>query len=59
MKRILQDGFFKCIGPENKSGITFVEVVVVGVLVPLVVRNVRNYVINIERNTENIDSYSA
>jgi hypothetical protein len=59
MKRILQDSFFKCIGPENKSGITFVEVVVLGVLVPLVVRNVKNYVINIERNTENQDSYSA
>jgi hypothetical protein len=59
MKRILQDSFFKCIGPENKSGITFVEVVVVGVLVPLVLRNVKNYVINVERNTENQDSYSA
>jgi hypothetical protein len=59
MKRILQDSFFKCIGPENKSGITFVEVVVVGVLVPLVVRNVKNYVINVERNTENLESYSA
>jgi hypothetical protein len=59
MKRILQDSFFKCIGPENKSGITFVEVFVVGVLVPLVVRNVKNYVINVERSTENQDSYSA
>jgi Tfp pilus assembly protein PilE len=55
MKRILQSSFFKCIGPENKSGITFVEVVVVGVLVPLVVRNVKNYVTNVERNTENQD----
>jgi hypothetical protein len=59
MKTILQNSFFKCIGPENKSGITFVEVVVVGVLVPLVVRNVKNYVINVERNTENLESYSA
>ncbi|TRX35133.1 hypothetical protein FNW52_11955 [Flavobacterium sp. ZT3R18] len=59
MKRILQDSFFKCIGPENKSGITFVEVVVVGVLVPLVVRNVKNYVINAERNTDNQDVYLA
>jgi Tfp pilus assembly protein PilE len=59
MKRILQNSFFKCIGPENQSGITFVEVVVVGVLVPLVVRNVKNYVINVERNTENQDSYLA
>lgn len=59
MKRILQNSFFKCIGPENKSGITFVEVVVVGVLVPLVVRNVKNYVINIEKNHEDQDRYSA
>jgi Tfp pilus assembly protein PilE len=59
MKRILQSSFFKCIGPENKSGITFVEVVVVGVLVPLVVRNVKNYVTNVERNTENQDGYLA
>jgi hypothetical protein len=59
MKTILQDSFFKCIGPENKSGITFVEVVVVGLLVPLVVRNVKNYVTYIEKNNENRDSYSA
>jgi hypothetical protein len=59
MKRILHDSFFKCIGPENKSGITFVEVVVVGVLVPLVVRNVKNYVINVEKKTDRQDVYSA
>ena len=53
MKRILQNSFFKCIGPENKSGITFVEVVVVGVLFPLVIRNVKNYVINVEKHNEN------
>lgn len=56
MKRILQNSFFKCIGPENKSGITFVEVVVVGLLVPLMVRNVKNYVISIERDSESHDS---
>jgi len=59
MKRILQNSFFKCISPENKTGITFVEVVVVGVLVPLVVRNVKNYVINVEKNHEDQDRYSA
>ncbi|WP_165830431.1 hypothetical protein [Flavobacterium aquariorum] len=53
MKRILQNSFFKCIGPENRSGITFVEVVVVGLLVPLVVRNVKNYVINIDKQSDN------
>ena len=53
MKRILQNSFFKCISPENKSGITFVEVVVVGVLFPLVIRNVKNYVINVEKHNEN------
>lgn len=59
MKRILQNSFFKCIGPENKSGITFVEVVVVGLLVPLVVRNVKNYVINTDKQNRNQDSYKA
>ncbi|PVX44328.1 hypothetical protein C8C85_0051 [Flavobacterium sp. 103] len=59
MKRILQNSFFKCIGPENKSGITFVEVVVVGLLVPLVVRNVKNYVINIDKQNDNQEGYNA
>ncbi|HKO77300.1 MAG TPA: hypothetical protein VJU52_08785 [Flavobacterium sp.] len=59
MKRILQNSFFKCIGPENKSGITFVEVVVVGLLVPMVVRNVKNYVINIDKQNDNQESYNA
>nr|WP_315250402.1 hypothetical protein [uncultured Flavobacterium sp.] len=59
MKRILQNSFFKCIGPENKSGITFVEVVVVGLLVPLVVRNVKNYVINTDKQNRTQDSYNA
>ncbi len=59
MKRILQNSFFKCIGPENKSGITFVEVVVVGLLVPFVVRNVKNYVINTDKQNRNQDSYNA
>ncbi|MGQ7947457.1 hypothetical protein [Flavobacterium sp. WC2509] len=49
MKSILQNSFFKCIGPENKSGITFVEVLVVGLLVPMVVRNVKNYVVNMDK----------
>lgn len=48
MKRILQ----KCVDVENKSGITFVEVVVIGVLVPLVVRNIKNYVINIDKHND-------
>lgn len=59
MKRILQNSFFKCIGPENKSGITFVEVVVVGLLVPLIVRNVKNYVINTDKQNRTQDSYNA
>ncbi|HEU4788605.1 MAG TPA: hypothetical protein VFS71_02875 [Flavobacterium sp.] len=59
MKRILQNSFFKCIGPENKSGITFVEVVVVGLLVPMVVRNVKNYVISIDKQNDNQESYNA
>ena len=59
MKRILQNSFFKCIGPDNKSGITFVEVVVIGLLVPLVVRNVKNYVINIDRQNDAQESYNA
>lgn len=48
MKRILQ----KCMGPENKSGITFVEVMLIGVLVPMVVRNVKNYVISTDKHNE-------
>ncbi len=52
MKRVLQNSFIKCIGPENKSGITFVEVVVIGVLVPMVVRNVKNYVINTHKTNK-------
>ena len=59
MKKILQNSFFRCIGPENKSGITFVEVVFIGVLVPLVVRNVKNYVIKADKNADNLDVYSA
>ncbi len=48
MKRILQ----KCVDSENKSGITFVEVMVIGVLVPLVVRNIKNYVINSDKDND-------
>jgi hypothetical protein len=48
MKRILQ----KCVDLENRSGITFVEVMLVGVLVPLVVKNIKNYVINIDRHND-------
>ena len=59
MKKILQNSFIKCIGPDNKSGITFVEVVVVGLLVPLVIRNVKNYVINTDKQNRNQDSYDA
>ena len=59
MKKILQNSFIKCIGPDNKSGITFVEVVVIGLLVPLVVRNVKNYVINIDRQNDAQESYNA
>lgn len=46
MKRILQ----KCVDAENKSGITFVEVVVIGVLIPKVVQNIKDYVINFDRD---------
>lgn len=59
MKRILQNSFFKCIGPENKSGITFIEVVIVGLLVPMVVRNVKNYVVSIDKQKDNRESYNA
>lgn len=59
MKRILHNSFLKCIDPENKSGITFIEVVVVGLLVPLVVRNVKNYMINLEKNIQDEDNYLA
>ncbi|WP_269222669.1 MULTISPECIES: hypothetical protein [Flavobacterium] len=59
MKRILQNSFFKCIGPENKSGITFIEVVVVGVLMPIVVKNVKNYVFNIDKHNENQEQFTA
>jgi hypothetical protein len=59
MKRILQNSFFKCIGPENKSGITFVDLVVVGLLVPLIVRNVKNYVINTDKQNRTQNSYNA
>jgi hypothetical protein len=55
MKRVLQ----KCIGPENKSGITFVEVMVIGVLVPMVVRNVKNYVISTDKHNEDQKSYTT
>ena len=55
MKRILHNSFLKCIDPQNKSGITFIEVVVVGLLVPLVVRNVKNYMVNFEKNSNDDD----
>ena len=47
----LHKSFLKCIDPENKSGITFVEVVLVGFLAPLIIRNVKNYVFNSEKNS--------
>ncbi len=50
MKRKLQKSFFKCIDPDNKSGITFVEVVLVGLFVPYVVQNVKSYVINVDKH---------
>ena len=53
MKRILQ----KCIGPDNKSGITFVEVMLIGVLVPIVVKNVKNYVINTDKRNDEHHNY--
>lgn len=59
MKRILQNSFSKCIGPDNKSGITFVEVVLIGVLVPMVVRNVKNYVIGTDRHKDIQDNFTA
>jgi len=59
MKRILQNSFFKCIGPENKSGITFFEVILIGVLVPMVVRNVKNYVLNIDKHSEEQENFMA
>jgi hypothetical protein len=46
----LHKSFLKCIDPANKSGITFVEVVVVGFLAPLIIRNVKNYVFNNEKS---------
>lgn len=55
MKRILK----KCIGPENKSGFTFVEVMVVGVLFPMVVRNVKNYIINTDKHITDQEIYTA
>jgi len=50
MMLTLHKSFLKCISAENKSGITFVEVVVVGLLAPLIIRNVKNYVLNNEKN---------
>jgi len=55
MKRILK----KCISPENKFGFTFVEVVVVGVLFPIVIKNVKNYVVNTDKQNERQDIYTA
>ncbi|WP_281638028.1 hypothetical protein [Flavobacterium marginilacus] len=49
MKRILQ----KCVDLDNKSGITFVEVVVIGVLIPKVVQNIKDYVINFDKDHNN------
>nr|WP_315151966.1 hypothetical protein [uncultured Flavobacterium sp.] len=56
MKRILE----KCIDVENKSGITFVEVMIVGVLVPLLFRSIKNYVINSDKdNDENQNIFTS
>ena len=55
MKRILK----KCIGPENKSGFTFVEVMVVGVLFPIVVRNIKNYVVKTDKHNKDKEIYTA
>jgi len=48
MKIILQKSFLKCIDPKNKSGITFLEVVIVGLLIPLVLKTVKRYVLNLD-----------
>lgn len=55
MKRVLQ----RCIGPDNKSGITFVEVMVIGILVPIVVRNIKNYVISTDKRNDNQKTFDA
>lgn len=55
MKRILQ----KCIGSDNKSGITFLEVMVVGLFVPFVVRNVKKYVIEIDKHNDDHEVFPA
>jgi len=55
MRRILE----KCIGSENKAGFTFVEVMIIGVLVPLVVRNIKNYISNTNEHTGDQETYTA
>ena len=55
MRRILE----KCIGSENKSGFTFIEVMLIGVLVPLVVRNIKSYISNTNEPIEKQEKYTA
>lgn len=55
MKEILQ----KCIGSNNKSGITFVEVMLIGVLVPMVVKNIKNYVVSTDKHLEDKRTFTA
>jgi hypothetical protein len=59
MKRILQKSFFKCIDSENQSGITFIEVLVIGVFVPYVVKNAKSYVINVDKHINHHEEFIA
>lgn len=50
MIKTLHEILLKCSDPKNKTGITFVEVVIVAFLAPQIIRQVKNYLNYIEKN---------
>jgi hypothetical protein len=43
MGRILQNSMMKCIDSKNKDGVTFLEVLVVGIIVPSIIKKVEGF----------------
>jgi hypothetical protein len=51
MGRILQNSMLKCIDSENKDGVTFLEVLLVGIIVPSIIKKVEGF-FKIQKNNQ-------
>jgi hypothetical protein len=43
MGRILQRSMLKCIDSENKDGVTFLEVLIIGIIAPAIINRVTGF----------------